>query len=320
MFKLNIKIFLFIINFVISSSAISQSLDGLKEVVSSHQEKIVTIESTLKKLIGSLEQQSNNTSLNKDNKSIEIQIKSLNNIINLLQNKINNITSLVYDLDFSLKRIERHLELSSINNENKKPFQSNNNEKKLNYKKNELNELNKINKQSLNGKTNGVLGFIKKRPNLDEQNKSFNKDNNKIDDKAILILPKGSVEDQYKFTEDVALSGNYSKAEKVIKEFIIVHKGHKKVADAQFMLGRVYYNQGKYQEATFELVKFNSDYPLDIRFQKSTLLIAEAVSKFADKKQACDILKQTLEFTQNPTEKFNSKINHLLKEKQCFIE
>ena len=310
MFKFNKKIFLFLISFVISSSAVSQSLDGLKEVVSSHQDKIVNIEGKLKKLIGLTEQQSNRGNVNKNNELIDSKINSLKDSIKLLQNTINNITNLTYDLEFSLKRIERHLELSSINNENKKQFKNGGSAIKPNYKKS---TKNKINKKSLNGKTNGVLGFISETPTKDKENKNIN-------NKIISILPKGSVEDQYKFAEDVALSGDYIKAENVIKQFIKKNKGHKRIADAQFMLGRVYYNQGKYQEATFELVKFNGDYPLDPRFQKSTLLIAEAVSNFADKKQACDILKQTLEFTQNPTEKFNSKIKYLINEKQCSTE
>ncbi len=64
MFKFYIKIVLLFFSFLISSSAISQSMDGLKEVVSSQQEKIATIESTLKKLIGSIENQSKNLNQN----------------------------------------------------------------------------------------------------------------------------------------------------------------------------------------------------------------------------------------------------------------
>ena len=48
MFHFNIKIILFLLSFLISSAAISQSNNGLKEVVSSQQEKIATIEDTLK--------------------------------------------------------------------------------------------------------------------------------------------------------------------------------------------------------------------------------------------------------------------------------
>ena len=317
MFKLNINILVFFLSLLISPSAISQSLKGLQEIVSSQQAKIVTIEGTLKELIGSIEEQSKSTSLNQNNKIIQSQINTVNESIKLLQNRITNITNLAFDLDFSLKRIERHLELSSINKKIQSQVKNNEITKKSNYQKN---EQIRIDKKSLNSKTNGVLGFIKETSNQDKQNKSMNKENKKNDQNAASLLPKGSVEDQYKFAEDVALSGDYIKAEKVLKEFLIIHKGNKKIADAQFMLGRVYYNQGIYQEATFELVKFNGDFPSDPRFQKSTLLIAEAVTNFADKKQACDILMQTLEFTQNPTKKFSTKLNFLINEKQCNAE
>ena len=55
MFKFYINILMLSFSFLISSSAISQSTNGLKEVVSSQQEKIATIEGTLKKLIGSID-------------------------------------------------------------------------------------------------------------------------------------------------------------------------------------------------------------------------------------------------------------------------
>ena len=66
MFKFYIKIIPFFFSFLISSAAISQSMDGLKEVVSSQQEKIATIETTLKKLIGSIENQSKNLNQNQN--------------------------------------------------------------------------------------------------------------------------------------------------------------------------------------------------------------------------------------------------------------
>ena len=149
MFKFYIKIILFFFSFLISSSAISQSMDGLKEVVSSQQEKIATIESTLKKLIGSIENQSKNLNQNQNIELVENQINSINDTIKILQNKINNITILAYDLEFSVKRIERHIELSSITNQKVK---SSNLKVKPSYKKKEQIE---INKKSLDSKTNG---------------------------------------------------------------------------------------------------------------------------------------------------------------------
>jgi len=288
-------------------------MDGLKEVVSSQQEKIATIEGTLKKLIGSIENQSKSINQNQNIELIKNQINSINETIKILQNKIKNVTTLAYDLEFSVKRIERHIELSSINNPKVK---NNNLQVKPVFKKKEQIE---INKKSLDSKTNGVLGFIKETPKDEQQNKLSTQDD-KLVGNDVNILPKGSVEDQYKFAEDVALSGNYGKAEKALKEFLITHKGHKRSADAQFMLGRIYYNQDKFEEATFELAQFNGNYPSDPRFQKSTLLIAEAVVNFADKTQACDILKQSLEFMQNQTKKYTKRLNYLINEKQCSSE
>ena len=117
MFK-SLKILIYFIFFLSSSLAISQSIDGLQEIVKIQQDKISTIEDNLKKLIGSIEEQSNLNQSNANSKLIENKINDINQKLRLLESNINNITSLAYNLDFALKRIERHLELSSIQEKN----------------------------------------------------------------------------------------------------------------------------------------------------------------------------------------------------------
>ena len=82
-------------------------------------------------------------------------------------------------------------------------------------------------------------------------------------------------------------------------------------------MGRVYFAQKKFEEAAIALAEFNSVFPNDSRFQEATLLIAESAVNFAPKEQLCDILKQSLEFMINPSEKFTKRINILKNEKQC---
>ena len=75
--------------------------------------------------------------------------------------------------------------------------------------------------------------------------------------------------------------------------------------------------QKKYEEAAIALAEFNSIFPNDPRFQETTLLIAESAVNFAPKDQLCDILKQSLEFMVNPSDKFVKRINILKNKKQC---
>ena len=72
----------------------------------------------------------------------------------------------------------------------------------------------------------------------------------------------------------------------------------------------------KIEEAAIALAEFNSVFPNDTRFQETTLLIAESAVNFAPKDQLCDILKQSLEFMVNPSDKFVKRINILKNEKQ----
>ena len=296
------------------SPASSQNIDGIKEIVTIQQEKISRIEETVKKLIGSFETISNSNNNAVKTEDVERQIYSINQKLTLLENNLKNITNLSYDLDFALKRIERHLELSSIQNVNKKE-----NKEEKEEKPNFTNDNNvDISKQSLENKTDGVLGFIKD-PNSVDNNKAGTEDksvsiNNAIDNK---ILNKTTSEDNYNVALDFAVDLDFVNAEKAFKEFLIVHKDSNKVADAQYWLGRVYFAQSKFEEAAITFAEFNSVFPNDARFQETTLLIAESAVNFAPKNQLCDILKQSLEFMINPSEKFTNRINVLKNENQC---
>jgi len=296
------------------SPASSQNIDGIKEIVTIQQEKISRIEETVKKLIGSFETISNSNNNAVKTEDVERQIYSINQKLTLLENNLKNITNLSYDLEFALKRIERHLELSSIQNVNKKE-----NKEEKEEKPNFTNDNNvDISKQSLENKTDGVLGFIKDSNSVDN-NKAGTEEksvsiNNAIDNK---ILNKTNPEENYNVALDFAVDLDFVNAEKAFKEFLIVHKDSNKVADAQYWLGRVYFAQSKFEEAAITFAEFNSVFPNDARFQETTLLIAESAVNFAPKNQLCDILKQSLEFMINPSEKFTNRINVLKNENQC---
>ena len=131
------------------------------------------------------------------------------------------------------------------------------------------------------------------------------------------FLPKGTAEENFNYALDLASQLDFQNAEKAFKEFLKIHKESDKSADAQYWLGRVYFAQKKFEEAAIALAEFNSVFPNDPRFQETTLLIAESAVNFAPKDQLCDILKQSLEFMVNPSEKFVKRINILKNEKQC---
>ena len=307
-----IKILVLILFLFSSSFAASQSIDGLQEIVKIQQDKISNLEDNLKRLIGSIEEQSNINKSSNTSKLVESQINDINQKLLLLENNLKNITNLAYNLEFSLKRIERHLELSSIQ---EKASPSN----VTNSNKNKYKVVNKpqIKQKSLDAKTEGVLGFIKESDNKNEVAKDqvVNNQNNKIKNKP--LLPDGTAEENFNYALDLASQLDFESAEKAFKEFLKTHKDSKKVADAQYWLGRVYFAQKKFEEAAIALAEFNSVFPNDPRFQETTLLIAESAVNFAPKDQLCDILNQSLEFMVNPSDKFVKRINILKNKNQC---
>jgi len=315
MFKHFRNILLFILLF--AGPVMAQSIEGLKDIVSIQQEKILRMEDNIKKLVGSLEQQSNFGTQNKNLKVLENQVNELSSNIRQLENNIKNITNLSYNLDFALKRIERHLELKAIQDDNVKEINDFKSEVKPTYQKQKIEN---IKKKSLNGKTDGVLGFIKEAPDTDAENQKKVTDKEVVDNNDALKSPKRTAEESYNYALDLARQLDFENAEKAFKEFLIKHKNNKLQADAQYWLGRVYFAQKKYEEAAIAMAEFNSIFPNDPRFQETTLLIAEAAVNFAPKNQLCDILNQSLEFMVNPSEKFVKRINSLKNEKKCSAE
>ena len=296
------------------SPVYSQTIEGLRDIVSFQQEKISRIEDNLKKLVGLIEEQSNLNNENNNLKSIENQINNINDKLRLFENNIKNITNLTYDLDFALKRVERHLQLSSIKSDNDKSKENTDN---TDYK---IEKKVDVNKKSLDAKTNGVLGFVKESDAKENQSNDTTIDQTTKEDKKVRLLPQGTADENYNYALDLASQLDFINAEKAFKEFLTTHKDSSKIADAQYWLGRVYFAQKKFEEAAIALAEFNSVFPNDPRFQETTLLIAEAAVNFAPKSQLCDILNQSLEFMINPSEKFIKRINVLKNEKQCSAE
>ena len=296
------------------SPVYSQTIEGLRDIVSFQQEKISRIEDNLKKLVGLIEEQSNLNNENNNLKSIENQINNINDKLRLFENNIKNITNLTYDLDFALKRVERHLQLSSIKSDNDRSKENTDN---TDYK---IEKKADVNKKSLDPKTNGVLGFVKETDSKENQSNDTTIDQTTKEDKKVTLLPQGTADENYNYALDLASQLDFINAEKAFKEFLTTHKDSSKIADAQYWLGRVYFAQKKFEEAAIALAEFNSVFPNDPRFQETTLLIAEAAVNFAPKSQLCDILNQSLEFMINPSEKFIKRINFLKNEKQCSAE
>lgn len=315
MFKLH-RYFTLVLLLLVASPSFGQSMDGIKNIINLQQEKISRLEDNLKRLIGSIEEQSNINTSDKKYDLILNKINSINEKLNLLENNIKNVTNYTYDLDFALKRIEKHLELRTINKSNDEQANKNFDSKPTYKKEQKLT----ISKNNLKSKTDGVLGFVKapKDPKSSKKDKIKNQDKNDLSTGS--LLPNTTDEDNYNYALDLARQLDFEKAEKAFKEFIRVHKDSKKQADAQYWLGRVYFAQKKYEEAAIALAEFNSVFPNDTRFQETTLLIAESAVNFAPKTQLCDILKQSLEFMINPSERFIKRIEFLKNEKQCPVE
>ena len=84
----------------------------MKEIVKSHQDKITSVEKSLKTLIGKIETVKNNTKTI-EFKNIENTISTINENLKNIRIKNPNFNTVFYKLEFEVKRLEAHLNLSS---------------------------------------------------------------------------------------------------------------------------------------------------------------------------------------------------------------
>ena len=131
------------------------------------------------------------------------------------------------------------------------------------------------------------------------------------------VLPDVSPEEQYRFSLGKALANDLVTAEAAFDEFREVNKGHERFADATFWLGRVQFVQGKYEQAAMTFSEFNTNFPTDNRLVKTTMWIAESVSRFAPREQACKIYDSLPKLLGKPPESFLTQLGALASAAKC---
>lgn len=131
------------------------------------------------------------------------------------------------------------------------------------------------------------------------------------------ILPDANPAEQYKFALGKALQNDLETAEKAFAEFRFFNKGHEREPDAAFWLGRVQFMRGSYEKAAMTFSAFNSDYPNDARLVDTTMWIAESVSHFAPRDQACDIYSSLPSLLESPPASFTTRLAQLSTASNC---
>ncbi len=320
MISLKKYIFVFGFIFAVSNSiAETSSNESLKELVKTQRDKLISVENSLKKLTGQIESQKSDFSLAQMDK-LNSRINNFIDSIKILESKLQTLTEFSYRLEFQIKRLETHFNLSSSFSDKKLEIPSPS-------KLDKNNKKSEVNKNNLKPSTSGVLGYINEEKNVNEKKvKNLNQskkvksgeetNNNKSVKKSLKLSP----EEEFRIAKNFIAKREYENAEKAFKEFLNIHNKHKKSADARYWLGRTYYIQKKYSEAALALAEFNNLYPDDKRYEETTLLIAESAVKFAPKEQMCGILTQTREFMINPSKKFQSRITKLINKHNCSDE
>jgi len=130
-------------------------------------------------------------------------------------------------------------------------------------------------------------------------------------------LPEGTIEEQYQFAVQLALSKNLDEAARAFERINALYPDEPRAADALFFLGRVQYMQKQFELAAYSFSEFNMNYPNDSRLVDSTLFLAKSVGEFAAAEQACPIFESLPELLEEKPQKFLAEMQILSEKKQC---
>ena len=130
-------------------------------------------------------------------------------------------------------------------------------------------------------------------------------------------LPEGTIEEQYQFAVQLALSKRLDEAARAFERINALYPDEPRAADALFFLGRVQYMQKQFELAAYSFSEFNMNYPNDSRLVDSTLFLAKSVGEFAAAEQACPIFESLPELLEVKPQKFLAEMQILSEKKQC---
>jgi TolA-binding protein len=131
------------------------------------------------------------------------------------------------------------------------------------------------------------------------------------------VLSGVDPDEQYLFAREKAKQNNLNAAELAFAEFIERNPDHDRLSDATFWLGRVQFMQSSYEQAAITFTQFNTLWPTDTRREKTTLLIAESVSHFAQPNEVCDLLSSLPNLIEDPTPNFYNQLDKLKQKSEC---
>ncbi len=283
-------------------------------------------------------------------------LASLEDTISLLEQRMRRTIEMSSDLDFRIIRLENKIQtLLNLSSENsssailespKTPIQSNELEDPINQSNLAASEGSSwlIGQQQLDEKlqqvteeafptANSVEAISDAKEPLTAEfgkNTNITSSSDNVPEKILdvesiseemeleeYILPEGTIEEQYQFAVQLALSKRLDEAARAFDRINALYPDEPRAADALFFLGRVQYMQKQFELAAYSFSEFNMNYPNDSRLVDSTLFLAKSVGEFAAAEQACPIFESLPELLEEKPQNFLAEMRKLSEKKQC---
>ena len=289
MFNKYIKLIFYICIFFvgINSFVFANSIEEIISKINSIENRIKVLEKATFNRITS-----NQSSLDSENYESIITRQSIQ--ISELQNQLQELTGNIEEVLFSLQTL--------INNFNN--FKSDTEMRFSDVKKTAAISQGLDNDPTINNekildydlapKNLGTLAIPieNENKNLDEQEITSTVDQESliiIEDKKfeLLTLPEGTEKEQYEFSINFLISGDYEGAEKALKEFIKISKENNLKSSAYFLLAETYYIRENYKEAAKNYLSLYQNHSDSSKASSGLLKLGISLIKMGQIEQGC---------------------------------
>ena len=104
------------------------------------------------------------------------------------------------------------------------------------------------------------------------------------------ILPKVSIEKQYKFATSFLKNGDYPTAERAFREFVLTHPEHELAGNAQYWYAETFRIRQLYTDAASAYLEGYQKYPKGEKAPINLLKIGESMVQIGEKDQGCKMI------------------------------
>ena len=285
-----------IIFFVITNTYSLADNHNIYEVIEQIQKDIITLEKAVYSSAVALSENNQENLINSSNNNSEDVLTRHLLKLTEIENQFQQLTNKFEEINFKLDKLSNRM--SKVQADNQVRFQDLENSVIDDGTKKKLAKKDKKNEDILPGSSQPQdLGSISYK---DTETSDSKQQTQSIDTTSTIvtetfvtdekILPNESVEKQYEFATSFLKVGDYSTAEKALREFVISHPEHDLAGNAQYWYAETFRIRQLYTDAASAYLEGYQKYPKGEKAPINLLKLGVSMVQIGEKDQGCKMI------------------------------